>query len=51
MPSVAENLKEIKNSIPEFSGRIIAVTKYVKTAAILNFRITAGQILTEVIAI
>lgn len=29
MPSVEENLKEIKAEIPNFKGRIIAVTKYV----------------------
>lgn len=29
MPSVEENLKEIKAEIPDFKGRIIAVTKYV----------------------
>ena len=29
MPSVAENLREIKAEIPDFKGRIIAVTKYV----------------------
>ena len=29
MPSVAENLREIKSEIPDFKGRIIAVTKYV----------------------
>ena len=29
MSSVAENLREIKSEIPDFKGRIIAVTKYV----------------------
>ncbi len=29
MSAVAQNLKEIRDSIPDFKGRIIAVTKYV----------------------
>lgn len=29
MPTVAQNLKEITDSIPDYKGRIIAVTKYV----------------------
>ena len=29
MPTVAQNLQEIKKSIPDYNGRIIAVTKYV----------------------
>jgi len=36
MPSVEENLKEIKADIPNFKGRIIAVTKYVDENKIIE---------------
>lgn len=36
MPTVAENLKEIKAEIPDFKGRIIAVTKYVDEKKIIE---------------
>ena len=36
MPSVAENLKEIRKDIPDFKGRIIAVTKYVDETKVVE---------------
>ena len=36
MASVRENLREVKEKIPDFSGRIIAVTKYVDENKIIE---------------
>ncbi len=36
MPTVKENLEEVKASIPDFKGRIIAVTKYVDESKIIE---------------
>ena len=36
MPTVAENLKEIKADIPNFNGKIIAVTKYVDESKVIE---------------
>jgi len=36
MPTVAENLKEIKKDIPDFKGKIIAVTKYVDESKVIE---------------
>ena len=36
MASVAENLKEVRADIPDFKGRIIAVTKYVDESKMIE---------------
>lgn len=36
MPTVAENLKEVRETIPDYKGRIIAVTKYVDESKMLE---------------
>ena len=36
MPTVKENLEEIKAAIPDFKGRIIAVTKYVDESKVIE---------------
>ena len=36
MPTVAQNLKEIKETIPDYKGRIIAVTKYVDESRMIE---------------
>ena len=36
MPTVAQNLKEVRESIPGYTGRIIAVTKYVDESKMLE---------------